>query len=140
MVTDIYDERNQLMDALAGEIRRLAASADICVFTVHSPEQPDAGPILTESFDRQKLRSETGLPVNLNFHGIGVWYICYRNGDTFTARHILLKIIDGQIVHQETGTFEGFWEDWPRYTSESRWLHSDIIPARTAHQGHSRVA
>ena len=57
-----------------------------------------------------------------------------------TDRHILLKILDGQIVHQETGTFEGFWEDWPRYTSESRWLHSSVIETRPSHPSQVKVA
>ncbi|WP_259779998.1 hypothetical protein [Aestuariispira ectoiniformans] len=140
MTDDIRSERSQLMASLAQQIKRLAAAADTCVFTVHAPNNPDNPPILTETYDREKLSSGQGLPVRLDFHGIGVWYICYRDGDTFTARHILLKILDGQIVHQETGTFEGFWEDWPRYTSESRWLHSSVIETRPSHPSQVKVA
>lgn len=139
MGLDIHVERKELLASLKQAIKQLAASADICVFTVHSPDHLDSGPILSETYDRAKLRAPDGLPVNLNFHGIGVWYICYRNGDTFTAKHILLKIIDGQVIHQETGSFEGFWEDWPRYTTESRWLHSSVVPSASQKQ-HTNAA
>ena len=121
------DKRKELKERLTAEIKRLARTADICVFSVHDPSNIDKGPKLFEQYEKSKLQSDEGIPVELNYNGIGVWYICYRHGETFTVRHILLKIENGKFLHQQTGVFEGYWEDWPKYVAEDRWLQSNLV-------------
>ena len=117
----------ELKDSLSSEIKRLARNADVCVFSVYDTVSADRDPIIFEQYEQAKLKSTEGVPVNLDFNGIGVWYICYRHGETFTVRHILLKIENGRFVHQQTGVFEGFWEDWPKYVVEDKWVKSNLV-------------
>ena len=119
--------RDELKEQLSSEIKRLARNATVCIFSVYDPNQIDQGPRIFEQYEQSKLQSKEGVPVELNFNGVGVWYICYRHGETFTVRHILLKVENGRFLHQQTGVFEGYWEDWPKYVVEDRWIQSNLV-------------
>jgi len=108
-------------DLVVAEIRRLTEQSDIFVFALYDPEEPDAGPAHFFVHDAMKDGPIDYEPA-LDFEGIGVWYICNRRGETFHVRHILIKVEDGRFVHAQVGDFEGFWEDWPAYVAEDRWV------------------
>lgn len=127
MSNDTQDYRDHLKGRLAQEIRSLAKHADVMVYSVYDSTKPDEGPVVFDQYERRQLAEPDSINIDMDYEGIGVWYICYRQGDTFTVRHILLKKEAGRFVHQQTGTFEGFWEDWPRYVAEDKWVHSSVV-------------
>lgn len=110
---------------IASEIHRLASEADICVFALYDPARPQAEPIDFECHDR-KSKGEIDLQVSLNFEGVGVWYIAYREGDIFRSKKILLQVSKGRFTHGQMGTFEGYWEEFPQYVAEDRWVHAQL--------------
>ncbi len=119
--------KDQLKNLVKERINQLALSADVCVFSLYDPDYADEGPIRKQIFEPSNTDDMAALPDSLEFDGIGVWYICWRHGDTFTVRHILLKSENGKFVHQQTNTFEGYWEDWPRYVADDKWVHAHIL-------------
>lgn len=127
MSDDTKDYKDHLRGRLAQEIRNLARHADVMVYSVYDTNTPDEGPVVFDQYERRQLIDAENLSIDMDFDGIGVWYICYRQEDTFIVRHILLKKEGGRFVHQQTGTFEGFWEDWPRYVAEDKWVQSNLI-------------
>ncbi|MDX1738508.1 MAG: hypothetical protein R3261_09740 [Alphaproteobacteria bacterium] len=127
MSNDTQNYRDHLKSRLMQEIRKLAKHADVLVHSLYDTSRPEAGPIIFDQYDADQLENVDDIPINLDFDGIGVWYICYRDGDTFSVRHILVKREAGRFVHQQTGNFEGFWEDWPRYVAEDKWVHSLLV-------------
>lgn len=108
-------------DLVVQEIRRLTQEADIFVFALYDPRDPDGGPVEFFVHDAAKLGPPEYEP-DLAYEGIGVWYICFRSGETFRVRHILIKVENGRFAHAQVGDFEGFWEDWPDYVAEDRWV------------------
>src|SRR3546814_1419362 len=62
------------------------------------------------------------MPVDFDFEGIGVWYICHRNGDTFHLRHILVEISGGRFRRGQVNQFEGYWDEFPQFVAEDRWV------------------
>lgn len=126
VVTNQTHELKAVMERMiASEIHRLASEADICVFALYDPNRTTAEPIDFECIDRR----ETGpidLEVSLDFEGIGVWYLAYREGETFHSKKVLLKITDGRFTHGQMGNFEGYWEEFPQYVAEDRWVHAQL--------------
>lgn len=123
-------------DLIAKEIGRLVQDADVFVFALYDPADPDAGPV--DFFVHDKARDGIArYTPTLDFEGIGVWYICFRKGDTFTVRHILLKIENGRFVHGQVGDFDGFWDDWPAYVAEDRWVKA--LCAKTANDARGQT-
>lgn len=108
-------------DMIVAEIRRLTEQSDIFVFALYDPAEPEGGPIHFHVHDAMKDGPADYDPP-LDFEGIGVWYICNRQGETFHVRHILIKVENGRFVHAQVGDFEGFWEDWPSYVADDRWV------------------
>jgi len=113
----------EMEEMIAAELTRLGRSSDIHVFALYDPDDPDGDPIDFYCVDR--ARGDHATPaVELRFEGIGVWYFANRYGDTFKVRKVLLQVTDGRFAHGQVGDFEGYWEDFPQYVSEDRWVQS----------------
>lgn len=123
MVTANRELRAVMEQMIEKEVRRLAAEADICIFAVYDPARGDAGPVEFNTYDRRELGA-IDLDVRLDFEGVGVWYIVYRDGEVFRSKKVLLKIEDGRFVHGQVGNFEGYWEEFPQYVAEDRWVQA----------------
>ena len=119
--------KHKFKSLIKQRIKQLSLSSDICVFSLYNPNHPDEGPMDKQIFEANNNDNDTALPDNLDFNGIGVWYICWRHGDTFTVRHILLKSENGEFTHQQSSVFEGFWEDWPQYVADDKWVHAHMM-------------
>lgn len=108
-------------DLIARELTRRAAEADLVVFTLYDPADAEE-PLDYQLFDRDEMGHQIGLDVDFRYEGIGVWYLCRREGETFTAKKVLLQISAGRFVHGQIGDFDGYWEDFPHYVAEDRWV------------------
>ncbi|WP_420549964.1 hypothetical protein [Curvivirga sp.] len=110
---------------IAKEIARLLQEADCCVFVVYDPSNPEMDPLDYICHERK-----SGQPINMNvaldYEGIGVWYLVFRNEDVFNAKKVLLHIEDGQFIHGQMGDFKGYWQDFPRYILEDRWVQEQL--------------
>ena len=126
ILTNQTHELKAVMERMiASEIQRLASEADICVFALYDPKGTSVEPVDFECLDRR----ETGpinIEVSLDFEGVGVWYIAYREGETFRSKKVLLEITDGRFTHGQMGNFEGYWEEFPQYVAEDRWVHAQL--------------
>ncbi len=127
MSDDTTNYKDHLKGRLAQEIRNLARHADVMVYSVYDTSKPEDGPVVFDQYERRQLMNPDDINIDMDFDGIGVWYICYRQGDTFTVRHILLRKERGRFIHQQTSTFEGFWEDWPRYVAEDKLVQNILV-------------
>src|SRR3546814_12981520 len=108
-------------------IRLLIARAALCVLTHYDaktvdPETPEDGPIDYRFQQRCPRRGTLEMPVDFDFEGIVVWYICHRNGDTFHLRHILVEIAGGRFRRGQVNQFEGYWDEFPQFVAEDRWV------------------
>ena len=113
-------------DMIAKELSRLASGADLVVFALYDPADPSE-PRDYRLIERGADGAPIALDVGFDFEGVGVWYICYRAGETFRARKVLLQMHGGRYVHGQVGHFEGYWEDFPRYVAEDGWLRSAVL-------------
>ncbi len=115
----------EMEDLIAAEIRRLISQADVYIFALYDPADMSDG---LRDYQLVQRDPDTGrgiaANVSFDFEGVGVWYICRRTGDTFTVRHIMARIVNGRFVDGQVGTFEGFWDEFPRYITEDRWVKS----------------
>lgn len=127
MLQDTLETKAVMEELIAAEIRRLIARADLCVFTLYDPTAvdpgaPEDGPIDYRFQQRCPRRGTLDMPVHFDFEGIGVWYICHRNGDTFHLRHILVEIAGGRFRRGQVNQFEGYWDEFPQFVAEDRWV------------------
>ena len=113
--------KSVMEDLIAKELTRRASEADLVVFTLHDPADAEE-PLYYRLFDREASDGEIQLEVDFGYEGIGVWYLCRREGETFTAKKVLLQIASGRFVNGQIGDFEGFWDDFPHYVAEDRWV------------------
>lgn len=110
-----------LEDVILDEIRRLASEADAVIF-VHYDH---AGTLLDyRCHNRDDDGTAIAISPHFRFEGIGAWYIANRRGDTFAVRKVLLHIENGRFAQGQIGQFEGFWDEFPRYVAEDRWVQS----------------
>ncbi|RED52331.1 hypothetical protein [Aestuariispira insulae] len=119
---ELITAMEQLIEA---QIRRLSAEADICVFALYDPSANGTGPKDFACYDRKKC-GRIDLDVDFEFEGVGVWYIAYREGDVFRSKKILLKIENGRFAHGQVGNFEGYWDEFPQYVAEDRWVQDQL--------------
>jgi len=113
----------EMEEMIAAELTRLGRSSDIHVFALYDPDDPDGDPIDFYCIDRVKGDKATPA-IELHFEGIGVWYFANRHGDTFKVRKVLLQVTNGRFAHGQVGDFEGYWDDFPQYVAEDRWVQS----------------
>ncbi|MDF1749345.1 MAG: hypothetical protein P1V34_10780 [Alphaproteobacteria bacterium] len=123
---DPQEMKAVMADLIARELKRLAKLSDIVVFTLYDPENPDE-PMDFNLLDREELGESIDLDIDFSFEGVGLWYLCRRDGDAFSAKKILIQIRDGRFVHGQVGDFEGFWDEFPQYVSEDRWVRSAVL-------------
>jgi hypothetical protein len=110
---------------IAAEIGRLISKADVYIFALYDPTDPTDGLRDYRLVQREKQPGGViSAQVNFDFEGVGVWYICRREGDTFTVRHIMTRISNGRFVDGQVGSFEGYWDEFPRYITEDKWVKS----------------
>ena len=110
---------------LESQIKRLSAEADICVFALYNPKAKRGGPVDFACYDRKQC-GRIDLDIDFGFEGVGVWYIAYRDGEVFRSKKILLKIENGRFAHGQVGNFEGYWEEFPQYVAEDRWVRDQL--------------
>jgi hypothetical protein len=120
--TQSIETRKALESMLGDEIRRLTAQADVCIFALYDAECPNEGPIDFTTKERDAKLGTLNFTVDFDFEGIGVWYICCRFGDTYRLRHILVQVHRGRFIKGQVESFEGFWDEFPRFVSEDRWI------------------
>lgn len=134
MATDPVKLKKVMEEMIVEELARLRAQADVCVFALYDPARMDAGPIDFYCLDR-KASNQHQPPIALTYEGIGVWYFAFRTGDTFHVRKILLQISNRRFVTSQVGDFEGYWDDFPTYVAEDRWVHAITHRAAPANDG-----
>ncbi len=111
-------------ELIATEIRRLVTQADVYVFALYDPANSDSGPVDFKCYQREPGAHRIVVDVQFDFEGVGVWYICRRQDDAFTVRHILAHIKDGKFQSGKVASFEGFWDEFPDFVAEDRWARS----------------
>lgn len=123
MLTDTGRLKLVMEQKIQAELSRLSLEADVCVFALYDAQTPDGDPIDFYCIDRNDTTAHRP-PISLDFDGVGVWYFAFRNNDTFKVRKVLLQIEDHRFLDAQMGDFEGFWEDFPTYVAEDRWVQS----------------
>ena len=116
---------------IEGELTRLSNQADVTVFALYDVSAPDAGPVDFSCVDRRDATAHRP-EISLQFNGVGIWYFAFRHGETFKVRKVLLRIEDGHFIDAQVGEFEGYWEDFPTYVAEDRWVHSIVRRSQPA--------
>ncbi|WP_425404663.1 hypothetical protein [Hwanghaeella sp.] len=125
MTTDTSRLKLVMEQKIEAELTRLSELADICVFALYDPARPDGDPIDFYCVDRRD-KSAVRPPLSLSFEGVGVWYFAFRRGETFSVRKVLLRISEHRFIDAQVGDFEGYWEDFPQYVAEDRWVQAII--------------
>ena len=124
--------RDMMEHMILREIERLAVSADVTAFVRYADCTLKGGPLEFVLIDPELPESPSELPVSFEFRGLGIWFLCRRNGETFQMRHVIVEIDDvGRFSRGQVGEQEGYWEDFPVYLSDERLL-SSIIHAPAA--------
>jgi len=122
MLQHVADLKHTMEDLIATEIRRLVAQSDVYVFALYDPKDPTNGPVDFRCYQRDEATKRIAVDISFEFEGIGVWYICRRDGDAFNLRHIMVHLQDGVFLNGRVGRFEGFWDEFPRFVAEDRWV------------------
>lgn len=117
-----------MAELIVKELKRLASEADVVVSTLYDPQHPD-DPLDYDLQDRAELGGPITLDVEFDFEGVALWYICRREGDAFQAKKILIQIRNGRFVHGQVGEFDGFWDEFPQYVAEDKWVRSAVLQA-----------
>ncbi len=131
MQTETGRLRLVMAQKIQAELTRLSNIADVCVFALYDPAAPDGDPVDFYCVDRHD-ESAHRPPISLAFDGVGVWYFAFRKGETFNVRKVLLRIENNHFIDAQVGDFEGFWEDFPVYVAEDRWVQSIVRRSRPA--------
>ncbi len=113
-----------MQDLIAGEIHRLVQNADVYVFALYDPVEPEGEPLEYRCHKRQEPLGTIEIDVSFDYEGVGIWYICTRSGETFTVCKILVRMRNGHFIDGQVGTFEGYWDEFPKYVSEDKWVRS----------------
>ena len=124
ILTKRQEVKSAMEDLIAGEIHRLVQNADVYVFALYDPADPDGEPLEYRCHKRQEPLGTIEIDVNFDYEGVGIWYICIRTDDTFTVRKILVRMRNGHFIDGQVGTFEGYWDEFPKYVSEDKWVRS----------------
>lgn len=124
ILTNQVEAKSVMENLITGEIRRLVQDADVYVFALYDPDEPNGDPLEYRCHKRQEPLGTIDIDVNFDFEGVGIWYICTRSGESFSVRKILVRIRGGHFVDGQVGTFEGFWDEFPKYVSEDKWVRS----------------
>ena len=125
-MNDARHLRTMMEGMIAKELSRLAGSADLVVFALYDPDDPEE-PSAYELLDRDEVGGPIKLDVGFDFEGVGVWYLCYRDGETFAARKVLLQMRGGRYVHGQVGWFEGYWDEFPQYVAQDSWVRAAVL-------------
>jgi hypothetical protein len=115
-------------DMIAKELVRLARGADLVVFALYDSDQPEE-PIDYQLIERPEDGGPITLDVGFDFEGVGVWYLCYREDETFTARKVLLQMRGGRYLRGQVGWFEGYWDEFPQYVAQDSWVRAAVLKA-----------
>lgn len=120
------DLKSVMEEMIAKELSRLAETADLVVFALYDPDDPEE-PRDYRLAECEEEGEPIALDVDFDFEGVGVWYLCFRDGETFVARKVLLQMREGRYVHGQVGRFEGYWDEFPRYVAEDQWVRSAVL-------------
>ncbi len=127
-----FETINMMEVLITKEIQRLASNADVLVFVKYADSSLKGGPLSFVLVDKEIPDSDDEFPVNFNFQGLGIWFLCKRSGETFHMRHVIVEIDEnGKFSRGLVGEQEGYWEDFPVYISDERLL-GGIIHTRAA--------
>lgn len=127
-MNDAHHLKAMMEDMIAKELTRLARSADLVVFALYDPQDPEE-PRDYQLLDREEVGGPIDLDIGFDFEGVGVWYLCYRDGETFAARKVLLQMRGGRYVRGQVGWFEGYWEEFPQYVAQDSWVRAAVLKA-----------
>ena len=117
--------KHEMEGLIAAEIERLISASDVFIFALYDPSDVTNGLRDYQLVQRdQEPGGVISARVEFDFEGVGVWYICRRTGDTFSVRHIMARISNGRFIDGQVGSFEGYWDDFPRYITEDKWVKS----------------
>lgn len=125
-MADPEEMKEVMANLIAQEIRRLASEADVVVYALYDPETPD-DPLDFDLVEREAGGAALSIEVDFAFEGAALWYFCERDGDAFRAKKILIQIRDGRFAHGQVGDFEGYWDEFPQYIAEDRWVRSAVL-------------
>jgi len=124
--------RDLMEEMILREIRRLLDAADVTAFVRYDDTTLNGGPLDFVYVNPELPDGDREIPISFAFHGLGIWFMCRRYGETFHMRHVIVEIDnDGRFSRGQVGEQEGYWEDFPAYLSDERLL-STIIHAKAA--------
>ena len=127
-----FETINMMEVLISKEIQRLAEAADVTVFVRYADSTLKGGPLDFVLVDKEFPDSDAELPIQFDFQGLGIWFLCQRTGETFHMRHVIVEIDEqGKFSRGHVGEQEGYWEDFPAYISDERLL-GGIIHAQAA--------
>ena len=127
-----FETINMMEVLISKEIQRLAEAADVTVFVRYADSTLKGGPLDFVLVDKEFPDSDAELPIQFDFQGLGIWFLCQRTGETFHMRHVIVEIDEqGKFSRGHVGEQEGYWEDFPVYISDERLL-GGIIHAQAA--------
>ncbi len=123
-----------MADLISKELHRLAQEADVTVFALYDRAALN-DPIDYYCVNRHDPTAEPPR-ISLGFNGVGVWYFAFRSGETFKTRKVMIHIDRQRFVTGQVGDFEGYWEDFPTYVAEDRWVGQVLQGAEPANDRH----
>jgi len=127
-----FETINMMEVLITKEIQRLANDADVTVFVRYADSSLKGGPLNFVLVDKEMPDGDEEIPINFDFQGLGIWFLCKRQSETFHMRHVIVEIDkDGKFSRGLVGEQEGYWEDFPVYISDERLL-GGLIHANAA--------
>ena len=127
-----FKSRDVMKELILREIKRLAHAADMTAFIRYADTSLKGGALDFVLNDPELPYPQDELPINFNYVGLGIWFMCRRYGETFHMRHIIVEIgADGVFLNGQAGEQEGYWEDFPAYLSDEVLL-GNIIHGKAA--------
>ncbi len=132
MFENAFGAKDMMEDLIAAEVSRLVVESDVAVFVLYRDATLHEGPCDFIFAERGEDGSAPKIEVGFDFEGLGIWYLCRRKGETFHMRHIVVEIDStGRFVRGQVGEQEGYWEDFPTYVTDERFV-STVVEAKAA--------
>ena len=111
--------REKVFQEIVDHITILVAKSSLSIFVRYDAyDVKDIVPI--DYAVANPMNGYDDFPKNLDFDGVGAWYIFRYEGETFTSVKILALMDHGLFLSGQVGEFEGYKEDIMQYVDEDQ--------------------
>ncbi|MEM7196738.1 MAG: hypothetical protein AAF352_00025 [Pseudomonadota bacterium] len=120
--------REQSLQQIEKNIRRLALDADLCVCTQYDMGGSVDAPRYYEMAETPADIAALALPICAE--GVSAIYIVRRRGkaeNEFVSRKIVMHFENGRMITGKVGSFEGFWDEFVNYASNDPWVKRALM-------------